>query len=115
MTSTPKPSNRHAQAQKLLQELEFLFRGYAEESRSTTQPYYLAKVMHRYQDYAYDPSDALIRETLLEHIGSTPMVATAFYPYLDDPEVDLGRALSMLAIHDIGELEVGDESTFTKN
>lgn len=55
-----------------------------------------------------------MRETLMEHVGSLPMVATAFYPYLDDSDVDLGRALTMLAIHDIGELVTGDEMTFTK-
>ena len=42
------------------------------------------------------------------------MVATAFYPYIADASVDLGRSLSMLAIHDIGEFVTGDEMTFTK-
>ncbi|HEU5379432.1 MAG TPA: HD domain-containing protein [Ktedonobacteraceae bacterium] len=51
----------------------------------------------------------------MEHVGSLPMVATAFYPFIDDPDVDLGKALTMLAIHDIDELITGDEMTFTKS
>jgi hypothetical protein len=108
-------ASRPSQAEKLLEELEFLFRGYSEEPRAITQPHYLARLVARYPDYVYNPEDALIRESLMEYIGSSPIVAIAFYPYIDDAEVDLGRALTMLAIHDIGELEIGDEMTFTKN
>lgn len=65
-------------------------------------------------DYSYDPEDTLIRETLMEHVGSLPVLATALYPYLGDSDVNLGDSLTMLAIHDIGELMTGDEMTFTK-
>src|SRR6266536_482377 len=98
----------------LLKELEFLFEKYSEELRATTQPYYLQKVACRLPGYKYHPEDALIRETLMEHVGSLPMVATAFYPHINNPHVDLGQSLIMLAIHDIGELITGDEMTFTK-
>jgi 5'-deoxynucleotidase YfbR-like HD superfamily hydrolase len=50
----------------------------------------------------------------MEHVGELPVVAVALYPYLDDPEVDLGTALTMLAIHDIGEVVVGDVNTYIK-
>ncbi len=50
----------------------------------------------------------------MEHVGSTPIVATAFYPHIDSADVDLGKALTMLAIHDIGELIHGDTMTFIK-
>jgi len=99
---------------ELLEELEFLFEKYSQELRATTQPYYLAKVRDRVKDYEYHPEDILVRETLMEHVGSLPMVATAFYPFINDKAVNLGDALIMLAIHDIGELVTGDEMTFTK-
>jgi hypothetical protein len=41
-------------------------------------------------------------------------MATAIYPFIDNDEVDLGKALTMLAVHDIGELITGDEMTFKK-
>jgi hypothetical protein len=101
-------------AAELLEKLEFLFEKYSDELRATTQPYMLRRVIDKIPDYEYHPEDTLIRETLMEHIGSLPMVATAFYPYIKDDSVDLGRSLTMLAIHDIGELIMGDEMTFTK-
>lgn len=103
-----------AMTETLLTELEFLFERYSQELRATTQPYCLARITENVKDYAYHPEDILVRETLMEHVGSLPMVATAFYPHIDDPDVDIGTTLTMLAIHDIGELITGDEMTFTK-
>jgi len=103
-----------AEATTLLDELEFLFEKYSEELRATTQPYYLRKVSKQVPSFKYHPEDSLVRETLMEHVGSLPMVATAFYPYINDANVNLGKSLIMLAIHDIGELITGDEMTFTK-
>ncbi len=102
------------QAIKLLDELEFLFEKYSEELRATPQPFHLRKLRKHVSGYEYHPEDVLVREPLMEHIGSLPMVATTFYPQIDDGTVDLGKALIMLAIHDIGELVTGDEMTFTK-
>jgi len=79
-----------------------------------TQPYLLQTVLDAVAGYEYNPEDKLVRETLIEHVGCLPILATALYPYIDDSEVDLGEALIMLAIHDIGELVVGDENVFTK-
>ena len=101
-------------AHELLEELEFLFEKYSQELRASTQPYYLAKVAGTVKDYAYHPEDILVRESLMEHVGSLPMVATAFFPFIKDEGVDLGDSLIMLAIHDIWELVTGDEMTFTK-
>lgn len=98
----------------LLGELEYLFERYSDEPRATTQPYVLRRVRAALPGYAYHPEDALVRETLMEHVGSTPVVATAFYPHINDAAVDLGTALTMLAIHDIGELVHGDTMTFIK-
>lgn len=91
-----------------------LYEGYSTEHRATTQPFHLAKVKKLLPHYQYAYDDLLIREPLIEHIGSLPIIATALYPYIQNPNVDLGKALIMLAIHDIGELETGDENTFTK-
>jgi HD domain-containing protein len=101
-------------AAELLEKFEFLFENYSNELRATTQPYQLQRVGDKVTAYKYHPEDILVRETLMEHIGSLPMVAIEFYPYINDASVDLGQALVMLAIHDIGELVTGDEMTFTK-
>ena len=50
---------------------------------------------------------------MIEHVGCLPIIATFLHPYLDKP-VDLGKVLTILAIHDIGEIKLGDELTFTK-
>lgn len=102
------------QAEELLKKLDFLFEKYSNEPRAMTQPYILQRVTDKVAGYQYHPDDVLVRETLMEHVGSLPMVATAFYPYIKDDNVDLGRALVMISIHDIGELVTHDEMTFTK-
>ena len=99
---------------ELLEELEFLFEKYSQELQATTQPYYLARIRGKVDGFEYDPSDILVRETLMEHVGSLPVVATTLYPFIDNKDVNLGEALVMLAIHDIGELVTGDVMTFVK-
>ena len=100
--------------QAILDQVEFLFEHYSLERRATTQPYLLKVAQEQLKGYDYHPDDDLVRETLIEHVGSLPMLGTALYPYIDDTDVDLGQALVMMAIHDIGELITGDEMTFTK-
>lgn len=100
--------------QEILDKVEYLFEHYSLERRATTQPYLLKMVKGRLKGYKYHPYDDLVRETLIEHVGSLPILGTALYPYIDDPEVDLGQSLIMMAIHDIGELITGDEMVFTK-
>jgi len=100
--------------QEILEKIEYLFERYSLERRATTQPYLLDVVNKKVPGYKYNPADDLIRETLMEHVGSTPVVATALFPYIHDSQVNIGDALTMLAIHDIGELATHDENTFTK-
>ncbi len=100
---------------EVLDKILYLYEGYSKEHRASTQPFHLEKVKTAVKDYQYDCNDFLIREPLIEHSGSLPIVATAIYPYIKDESVDLGKALIMLAIHDIGELVVGDEMVFTKS
>jgi len=97
-----------------LKEIEYLYRKYSLEKRATTQPFILEVVKEQIAGYEYNPSDVLVRESLIEHSGSLPMVATALFPHIDDEDVELGKALTMLAIHDVGELAVGDQNVFTK-
>jgi putative hydrolase of HD superfamily len=56
-----------------------------------------------------------VREPLMEHVGHLPVIASFLYPRIDSTDdINLGRVLSMLSIHDIGETEVGDVFTFDK-
>lgn len=103
------------QINEVLDKIIYLYQGYSKEHRASTQPFHLEKVKKVIKNYQYDCNDPLIREPLIEHTGSLPIVATTIYPYIKDKSVDLGRALIMLAIHDIGEIIVGDEMTFTKS
>lgn len=97
-----------------LDQIIFLYKKYSQEHRASTQPFHLEKVHFLVKDYVYKYDDLLVREPLIEHIGSLPIVATTIYPYIKNPNVDLGRALIMFSIHDIGELVTGDEIVFTK-
>jgi 5'-deoxynucleotidase YfbR-like HD superfamily hydrolase len=103
-----------SEASKVLDKITFLYENYSNEHRASTQPFHLEKVKRLVDKYKYKFDDLLIREPLIEHSGSLPIVATTIYPYINDKEVSLGDALIMLAIHDIGELVVHDEITFTK-
>lgn len=99
----------------ILEKLLELYKNYSIEYRATTQPYRLEERQRQDARYLYNPADITIRESLIEHVGSLPIVASFLFPYLDDDSVDLGRALTMLAIHDIGETVTGDQITFLKD
>jgi putative hydrolase of HD superfamily len=56
-----------------------------------------------------------IREPLIEHVGHLPVIASFIHPHIThSADVNLGRALVMLSIHDIGETVTGDFLTYTK-
>lgn len=62
-----------------------------------------------------DYNNTILQETLIEHVGHLPILATYLHPYIEhSAEVDLGKVLLMLAIHDIGETVVGDVYTYHK-
>jgi 5'-deoxynucleotidase YfbR-like HD superfamily hydrolase len=100
--------------QVVLDEIMSLYKGYSRVHRASTQPFHLEKYRKLEPSFVYDHEDLRIREPLIEHVGGLPVVATAIYPHIGEADVDLGDALKMLAIHDIGELATGDEITFTK-
>lgn len=108
-------SDKMSLENEVLEKIKSIYRDYSNEYRSSTQPYRLDIANESISNYKYDIDDKLVREPLIEHVGSLPVIATIIYPYIQDDSVDLGKALTMLAIHDIGELSVGDENTFLKN
>lgn len=62
-----------------------------------------------------DTKDETLKETLLEHVGHLPILATYLHEHIEyTDKVDLGRALIMLSIHDIGETKLGDVFAYTK-
>lgn len=66
-------------------------------------------------DLALDLDNTPLNEPLIEHVGHLPITAAYFHQFLEHKDrVDLGRSLAMLAIHDIGETELGDVFTYTK-
>ncbi len=65
------------------------------------------------KDYTYDSE--FFREPLIEHVGHLPIIASYLYQYAENKdEIDLGRVLIMLSVHDIGETVVGDMFAFAK-
>ena len=87
----------------ILDELIELTQAYATAFRFTLDPVRA----HLVTDETTDFLDENIREPLLMHVGHAPILAIHLHPYLQT-EVDLGHALKLLAVHDIGELEAGD-------
>lgn len=99
---------------KLLDGLLDQLRAYSSVHRKSIQPFTRTKIAKHFPDYREDFDDEIIRESLLEHVGCLPIIATYLHPYLDR-SVDLGKSLVMIAIHNIGELAVGDELAFLKS
>ncbi len=96
-----------------MHELDFLLKGYSNEMRTNVNPYRFAQRKEKSPAFQYEPGDRTVHETLMEHVGTLPILATYFHGHVTEP-VNLGRVLELLAVHDIGEIVVGDESTFTK-
>jgi len=99
---------------KILDDLIFIYQGYNKVYRKSTQPFIQANIQKHFPNYQFHHDDIIVRESLLEHTGSLPIIAVHLHPFMDQG-VDLGKSLTMLAFHDIGELYVGDELTFTKS
>ena len=63
------------------------------------------------KDYTND----VLREPLIEHIGHLPILASYWHPYIEHTDkVDLGKVLTMLSIHDIGETVTGEICAYHK-
>ena len=98
---------------ELLDGLYDQLKAYSGVHRKSVQPFTRDKILGHFPDYEHHFDHEIVRESLLEHVGCLPVIAAYLHPYMDKP-VDLGKSLTMLAIHDIGELTVGDELTFLK-
>jgi hypothetical protein len=97
----------------LLDGLLSQLKAYSSVHRKNIQPFTRDKISKHFPSYQDDFDHEIIRESLLEHVGSLPVIATYLHPHLDKP-VDLGKVLTILAIHDIGELIVGDQLGYLK-
>lgn len=62
-----------------------------------------------------DYDNEVLREPLVEHVGHLPILASYLHPHIEHSDkVDLGRALIMLSIHDIGETVTGEIFAYHK-
>lgn len=96
----------------LLEDILTKLSGYSRVRRKNTQPFHREVFQSSWIEY--DPDNELLREWLIEHVWSLPILATCLFPYIWDLSVDLWDALIMLAVHDIWELKVWDEIWFLK-
>ncbi|MBT3690392.1 HD domain-containing protein [bacterium] len=100
---------------ELVTELIKLQTKYTKTDRAiTTREKYEAFYLNKFVK-ELDFNNKLLRESLIEHVGHLPIIATFLYPHIENRDkIDLGKTLLMLAIHDIGETEVGDVITYKK-
>ena len=104
-------------ASKVLDELHSLLENYGNvyrmENISSRVDYY-----EKYSDLSrseIDCDNELVRESLSEHVGHLPIAASFLHQYMENrDEIDLGNALLMLSIHDIGETKEGDIPFYEK-
>ncbi|MFA5021547.1 MAG: HD domain-containing protein [Patescibacteria group bacterium] len=100
-------------AKELIQKLLDLQSAYASTYRSAATAERMKHVLSHFKDVDFLAEKN--REPLIEHVGHLPIIASFLYPYIEHKkEINLGRVLIMLAIHDIGETVTGDILTFKK-
>lgn len=97
---------------EILEQLKNLYIGYSSIYRHSAQPEKVRFLKKSSIEFGFQ--DEISRESLIEHVGHLPITASFLYNYLEDKEVDLGRSLIILSIHDIGELGTGDKAIFVK-
>ena len=102
------------ESRKLIQDLLNLQNKYARTPRAIVTGERLQALLSRGNNI--DVEDLSVREPLIEHVGHLPIIAAYLYPHLEHKaEVNLGRTLTMISIHDIGETVTGDIMTYKKN
>ncbi len=108
-------SGERFNATEAVDELFTLQRNYAHEPRWIISPERYSRLVETGIIVDWDPGDEAAREPLLEHVGHLPMLAAFLYPHAEHKDnIDLGRALIMLAVHDIGETTEGDIFAYDK-
>lgn len=102
-------------AKELVQEFIALQRGYASTPRAMVTRERYRNVFQSGLIKDLDLDSEALREPLIEHVGSIPILASFLYPYIEHAqEIDLGRTLIMVSVHDIGETKLGDVLTYKK-
>ena len=100
---------------QILEDLIHLLINYEKTHRKSTLNFkvdYFTRHTNKRRDQV-DFDDESVRENLIEHVGYLPIVATYLHQYID-AKINLGLALTMLSIHDIGETVTGDTLFFDK-
>lgn len=105
-----------------MENLNLILARLLELQKKYSQTYRSTHSLSRYSYFelndAFTSEDILnigYRESLMEHVGHLPILATFLHPYLEhSKKVDLGKSLIMLSIHDIAETETGDINAFAK-
>lgn len=101
---------------KVLEDFLKLQRSYQFERRTLMTKERFVSVAKSDPERGLNITDESLNEPLIEHVGHLPIIASYFYPYLENvAKIDLGRVLVMLSVHDIGETELGDVFAYTKS
>ena len=103
--------------EKIITDVRYLLENYSKVRRKALQPFYFETYTKLHPGSTIGRKNPLFHESLLEHVGMLPVLAVYFHQYVNnfDDKINLGKVLTILAVHDIGELVVGDESTMTKD
>lgn len=104
----------HHDYAKIFDSLAELLKNYSHTYRSNVQQWHLETRQKYNPDTQFNLIDQSFRESLIEHIGSLPIVAVYLHQFLQH-KVNLGETLTILAIHDIGETVTGDDIEFIKS
>jgi 5'-deoxynucleotidase YfbR-like HD superfamily hydrolase len=89
--------------------------GYQFTRRSSLTKERFRDVAGANEEIAFAETNPAIKESLIEHVGHLPVIASFFHEYASHAaDIDLGRVLIILSIHDIGETELGDINTYDK-
>lgn len=101
---------------RVLDELINLQRSYALTFRAPTTEERHKNLIDSGLISKYDYGCNFLREPLIEHVGHLPIIASFLHEKLEHRDkIDLGRVLTILSVHDIGETQVGDVLTYKKN
>ncbi len=102
-------------AKQIIVDFLELQKNYQFTRRSTMTKERFCDIGLKNKEFGLDTTDDRLKETLLEHVGHLPVLATSLYEYAENAEkINLGRVLIMLSIHDIGETKLGDVFAYTK-
>lgn len=102
-------------AKQLIVDFLKIQRGYQFTRRSTITKERFRDVVHGDESKILSEDNNPVMETLIEHVGHLPIIASFFHEYsTNSNDIDLGRVLTILSVHDIGETILGDINTYIK-